>query len=109
MSLEHAYWQHKAAEHFRTKGYDVTLEESIPGDGFVDVVAERSGERIAVEIETGRSDIDANLLKTRNAAFDMTILVATSPEAITQCQKAIDRLDAEHRADVQVLSWLDFS
>lgn len=109
MSLEHAYWQHKAAEHFRSRGFDVALEESIPGDGFVDVVAERPGERIAVEIETGRSDIDANLLKTRKAPFDATILVATSPEAITQCQKAIDRLDAEHRGNVQVLSWLDFS
>lgn len=46
---------------FQQKGYETALEQQVDGNGIVDVVAARPGERVAVEIETGKSDIKANL------------------------------------------------
>ncbi len=59
-SLEHLYWVMKVTEHFEKQGYEVTAEHAIPGDGAVDLLAERPGERVAIEVETGKSDIKAN-------------------------------------------------
>jgi len=63
-------------------------------------------ERIAVEVETGKSDIKANLSKVADAGFDRVVLVATSPSAVGSCQRAIDVLDSR---DVELLTWLDVS
>ena len=56
----------------------------------IDLLAERPGERLSVEIETGKSNIQENIKKLRRADFDRVILVATSPAAVTACQKAVD-------------------
>lgn len=107
-SLEHAYWVHRAAEEFRGRGYDIALEFALPEGGAVDLVADRPGERIAMEVETGKSDIAANIGKLRGAGFDHVILLATSPSAISACQKALhgaDRLGD----DVEMWTWLDLA
>ena len=72
----------------------------------VDVLAERPGERVAIEVETGKSDITANLTKLRGKGFDRIILVATSPAAVSACHKALDHLDQASPAEL--LTWLDF-
>ena len=87
--------------------YEVTLEQPVPGDGVVDVVAARPGERIAVEVETGKSDIAANLSKLRGAGFDRVIVLATSPAAVAVCERAIQRLGDASGAELQ--TWLDVS
>lgn len=104
-SLEHRYWVAKAVEQFERRGYEVTQEQPVPGDGVVDVVAARPGERIAVEVETGKSDIAANLSKLRGAGFDHVILLATSPAAVAVCERSIHRLD--DAPGVELLTWLD--
>ena len=105
-SLEHTYWAAKVAGAFRHRGYEVTIEQPVPGDGTVDVVAERPGERVAIEIETGKSDIAANLSKLENAGFDRVLVVATSPTAAAACQRAVA---AHETADaVRLQTWLDF-
>ncbi len=103
-SLEHSYWVMKAAEYFEQKGYSVTTEHQIEGNGAVDLLAQRPGDRVAIEIETGRSDIVANLTKTAQAGFDKVILLATSPEGITACRRAMEQ--AQHCAAV-LMTWLD--
>lgn len=108
-SLEHTFWARKVAKTFEREGYEVTLEQPVPGDGFVDVAAERPGERVAIEIETGKSDIKANLRNALVADFDRVVLVATSPTATTPCQRAIEHLPDDQAASVELMTWLDVS
>ena len=108
-SLEHQFWVNRATRHFEEQGYEVEHEHFIKGNGAVDVLAQRPGERIAVEVETGKSDIKSNLANAHLGDFDRVVLVATSPDAVTTCQKAVE---ATHRLDhptVELMTWLDFS
>lgn len=107
-SLEHTYWARKVAEEFRANAYDVTLEQPIAGNGAVDLVAQRPGQRVAIEIETGKSNIAANLKKLACAGFDRILFVATSPAACAACQRAIEKQDAINPT-VELRTWLDFS
>lgn len=105
-SLEHRYWVRRIADDFESQGFEVALEARAPDGGFIDVVAQRGGTRVAIEVETGKSDVAANLQKLRGADFDRVILLATSPDAIAICRKAI----AGRRKDpmnVELQSWLD--
>lgn len=104
-SLEHSYWVMKAAEHFERQGYALTYEHQIPGSGAIDLLAQRPGHHIAIEVETGKSDIAANLAKTAHAGFDRIVLLATSPEALSACQKAMAQQPDVH--GVELMTWLD--
>jgi energy-coupling factor transporter ATP-binding protein EcfA2 len=108
-SLEHSFWVSRAARFFEGKGYDVSCEYSVKGNGAIDILAERPGERVAVEVETGKSDTKANLKKIRHAGFDRVILVATSPGAVSACQKAVESQESNESAQVEHLTWLDVS
>jgi hypothetical protein len=106
-SLEHRYWVMKVREQFERRGYEVTTEHPIPGDGVVDLLAERPGERVAVEIETGKSDISANLGKVRAAGFDRLVVVATCPAAVSACHRAIEAAGLAGNPAVELMTWLD--
>ena len=108
-SLEHAYWAMKAAEHFERKGYDVSYEYAVKGNGTIDLLAERPGERVAVEIETGKSDIRANLTKLQGKGFDQVVVIATSPTAVNACQRVVDMIQDSEAETVRLLTWLDIS
>lgn len=108
-SLEHRFWVGQAAAHFEKKGYEVSREHAIKGNGAVDLLAERPGHRVAVEVETGRSDIRANLAKMKDGDFDEVVLLATSPEAVTLCQKVIAGHEPSGRHSVNLMTWLDMS
>ena len=108
-SLEHQYWVMKVAEQFEDQGYEMTLEHPVPGDGNIDLLAERPGERVAVEVETGKSDIKENLAKLQKAGFDRIIFVATSPAAVSACQRVIQAADAGTCPSVALLTWLDIT
>ena len=106
-SLEHQYWVMKVAEQFEKKGYETTLEHPVPGDGTIDLLAERPGERIAIEVETGKSDIKENLAKLQSAGFDRVVFVATSPAAVTACHKAFSSESLGVSGRLEIMTWLD--
>jgi hypothetical protein len=106
-SLEHAYWVQQAARYFERRGYDVVREHAIKGDGTVDLLAERPGERVAVEIETGKSDVKENLAKLHGKRVDRVVVVATSPAAMSACQKAVEAIDPGSAPAVELMTWLD--
>lgn len=108
-SLEHSFWVNKAARYFEKKGYDISREHPVKGNGATDILAEKPGEQVAVEIETGKSNIKANLDKIQKADFDKIILVAANPSATDKCQKAIDLVELGNSPPVEQLSWLDVS
>lgn len=105
-SLEHSYWVMKVSEHFEKHNFEVKSEHPVPG-GAVDILAERPGERIAVEVETGKSDIKANLDKLRGAGFDRVIFVATSPAAVSACQRVIAESGLNSSPAAELMTWLD--
>jgi hypothetical protein len=80
-SPEHKYWVKVVAEHLKKQGYDVTEEAPIGGGRTIDVLADKDGRKIAFEIETGKSDIKANVKKCLDAGIDKVIIVATSADA----------------------------
>ena len=108
-SLEHRYWIKRAAEHFERKGYEITKEHPIKGNGAIDILAEKPGNRIAIEVETGKSDIKANLSKVGDAGFDRIFLIATSPAAVSACSRAMDGMEKDYSPKAELLTWLDIS
>lgn len=48
------------------------------GDGkAVDIVASKDGKRVAIEVETGKSDVEGNVKKCEEAGFDDTVVIRT--------------------------------
>ena len=105
-SLEHSFWVNRAARYFEKKSYDIACEHPVKGNGAIDILAQRPGERIAVEVETGKSNVKENLLKIKDAGFDRVILVATSPAAAAACRKAAGSLGSD-KSRIEQLTWLD--
>ena len=64
---------------------------------------------MAIEVETGKSDIKANMTKLKTGGFDRLVLIATSPTAVTKCQKAVNELEKEQGAKVDLMTWIDIS
>ncbi len=87
----------------------MTRELAVAGNGIVDVVAERANERLAIEIETGKSDIRINIEKSQQKGFDRVILIATAPSAVSACQRALETVPVGIRQTVELLTWLDVS
>jgi len=64
---------------------------------------------LRVRVPSGRSDIKANLEKSKDAGFDKIVLVTTSPAAITACQKAIKKVEPGKDCKFEIMNWLDIS
>ena len=77
---EHRYWVKRMADQIRADGYKVAEEVPVGGGKTIDLVATRNGERIAFEIETGKSDAAANVRKCLGAGVDKVVVVATSAD-----------------------------
>jgi len=75
-SLEHEYWKQKVAERFQSAGYEVRIEE--PVNGFTDLIAKKGPVQVAVEIETGKSDWQANLGKNVKRGFTRILIITTN-------------------------------
>lgn len=72
------YWKRRLAEHLKSCGYKVVEEFPIGGGKTIDLLATRDGKRIALEIETGKANIVANVQKCIEAGIGEVFVVATS-------------------------------
>jgi len=108
-SLEHKFWVDRTARYFENKGYEVRCEHPVKGNGAVDILATKAGRRIAVEVETGKSNVKSNLRKIKSADFDRVILVATSPAAANLCQGLVGAREHYNSLRIELLTWLDIS
>jgi hypothetical protein len=88
---EHRYWVRIVAEYLKTQGYEISEEVPVGGGKTIDVVAIRSGKRIAFEIETGKSDVITNIQKSLDAGMDMVIVVATSMNTKDKLDRILPR------------------
>lgn len=79
--VTHEFWKLKCADIFESEGYSVQLEAE-RRNGRVDVLVEKNGYRIGIEIETGKSDVVANVKSGLLSRFDRVIVVATGEKAL---------------------------
>lgn len=60
---EHEFWKHELRTRLQRRGYTIAEEYALGAGRTADLRAERQGQVLFVEVETGRSDIAANLAK----------------------------------------------
>ncbi|MBK8099826.1 MAG: ATP-binding protein [Planctomycetes bacterium] len=106
-SLLHEFWKHYHARVFQDRGYQVEIEAPRPsGKGRVDVLARRGEETVAIEIETGMSDVVANVRADLAAGLRRVIVVASDRQVLHKLtvQLAAARLALPGRVSPQ-LPW----
>ena len=79
-SIAHEYWKHDYADLYHARGYAVQVEAPRKG-GRVDVQATKASERVAIEIETGKSNVLGNVKNCLASRFDRVVVVATNANA----------------------------
>ncbi|MDN4175961.1 hypothetical protein QWY28_23655, partial [Nocardioides sp. SOB77] len=87
-SLVHEYWKRWYARRLEGEGYRVKLEAPRVG-GRVDVLALKGGKQTAIEVETGKSNVVANVKKCLRSDFDKIFIVATDEPALLKVQRAL--------------------
>jgi hypothetical protein len=73
--LEHGYWVQEIKSLLREQGFAVQAEKGLGKGKSVDLEARREGKRIAVEVETGKSDAIHNIRKDLEAGYDRILVV----------------------------------
>lgn len=87
-SLSHEYWKRFYARTFQEQGYEMRMEAPRRG-GRVDILAERQGIRIAIEVETGKSYFVQNVKNCLRSGFDKVLVVATTQKAMEIIERAM--------------------
>jgi len=89
-SLTHEYWKRFHAGVLKEQGYDVELEAPRGNqNGRVDVLARKGTESIAVEVETGKSDVVWNVKQNLLARISKICVVATDESALRRVEKQL--------------------
>lgn len=97
--LEHEFWRARIRERCETRGYTVTEEHHLGNGKRVDLLARNGTRTILIEVETGKSDVHANIAKcnghgelvvffvsgaARNAAGLSPEIMTLTPESLTK-------------------------
>jgi hypothetical protein len=83
--IEHEYWRHKIKQHLTKQGYDVREEYCVSDSQAVDLRATKQQRILYIEVETGKSDIAANLKKC--AALDGTVIFFFTDARLSERQQ----------------------
>jgi hypothetical protein len=73
----HKFWKHKVSEFYRKEGLDVRIEE-YHVNGRPDIIVNTDDKKIAIEIETGKSDYVKNVRRALEAGFDEVVCIAVN-------------------------------
>ncbi len=87
-SIAHEYWKRFYAAFFRENSYQVELETPRNG-GRVDVAGRKDGKSIAIEIETGKSDVVWNVKQDLLSRFSSVLVVATDEGALDRVERQL--------------------
>lgn len=89
-SLLHEFWKHHVAVEYGAQGFEVEIEAARPnGRGRVDVLARKGDETIAIEIETGKSDVVANVKADLAAGFTRVAVYCADAHARSQIESRL--------------------
>ena len=101
--LLHEYWRDKVKKYYEKLGYKVSLEKKLNGER-ADLVAEKGKEKIAIEIETGNSNVVENIKKCLHASFDFVISVPVNRKIETQIKERLKKEKLDERERVVVIN-----
>jgi len=101
-SLAHEFWKRFHADRLQREGYSVSLEAPRRG-GRVDVLATKGAKHVAIEVETGNSDVVANVRNCLASKFDQVIVIATDEQAQTIVERQLAEAGLLITARVDVL------
>lgn len=73
----------------------------------MDLVAEKEGTRIAVEIETGKSDTIYNIRKDFEAGFDEVVVIVLNQALVNSLKESIMRFCFPSEKTIKVFSASD--
>jgi hypothetical protein len=74
----------------------------------LDLVADNLKQKVAIEVETGNSDIEGNLWKLAKYKADKKFMVATNKEALLIIQKMYDQLLIPDKENISIHFIKDF-
>lgn len=92
---EHEYWRWAITERLTRKGYNVISEAPIGNGKTVDLKATRGDDMLWIEVETGRSDIAANIEKCRELHGRVIFVFTKSTDRNTYAEQLPDALTVE--------------
>jgi len=87
----HGYWVRQVARGLTQGGWNVETEKPVGSGATTDIVASKNGFTAAVEVETGKSDIEANMRKCANAGFGHLLLAGTDAEATAKLASVLEK------------------
>ena len=99
-SVVHEYWKNKVAQRLQNIGWNVEFE--VPVNGFTDIIAKRGSKKIAIEIETGKSDWKKNLVKNRKKGFSIIFILATNQAAYLSISKDLKGMENNVHIEVNL-------
>ena len=75
--LEHRYWVERISLELQEAGFQAAKEAPLGNGQAVDLLVTAGERKVAVEVETGKSDWKANVRKCKEAGMDQMIIAAT--------------------------------
>jgi hypothetical protein len=101
--LEHRYYLEKIKEYYiRTEGFTFLEKDDI------DLVVETIDNKMAIQMETGKSDIHANLMTLGKYKADFRYMVCTNRETEIKIKQLLRELMIPNRENIRVLFAKDF-
>jgi hypothetical protein len=101
---EHEYWKYRIAEHFRRNGCGIEIESPIGEGKTIDIVASKDRVRVAIEIETGKSDVLMNISKLHGYDFSEVWVVCLNDDISRLLRNRSDELDVEDKSRLRALT-----
>ena len=101
-SVLHKFWKERIADYYKKKGFHVLVEEII--NGKPDIVAINNFCKMAIEIETGSSDVIKNIEKNIKASFHGIVCVATSKDVEEKIRQVLQKADLTDKVKLTLAS-----
>jgi hypothetical protein len=101
--LEHRYYVEKIKEHYvKAEGFTFFEKDNI------DLVVETVENKMAIQMETGKSDIHANLMRLGRYQADLKYMVTTNRETEIRVKELLKDLIVPDRETIRVIYAKDF-
>ena len=107
-STEHKFWKHRIAKYFRKGGCKTTIEYQMNGGKSIDVMVEKPNRKIAIEVETGKSDFIYNILKCLEIDIELVVSVGINAEVAERIEKQLSDKGLSDNEKIAVLTVKDF-
>jgi len=101
---EHEYWKYRIAENMRKRGFEIEIECPMREGKTVDIVASKDNARIAIEIETGKSDVAGNIRKCSSNGLSEIWVVYLHENVMRRVQEECEKVDIKGFERIKIVS-----